>query len=91
MASLSSPPRWERTFEELPVGKFHGIGPVTADKMKALGIHTGADLRDKPLAFLQQHFGKAGAWYFAIARGETIAPLCQIARASRRALRPRSL
>jgi DNA polymerase-4 len=55
---------------ELPVGKFHGIGPATADKMKALGIHTGADLRDKSLAFLQQHFGKSGAWYHAIARGE---------------------
>ena len=55
---------------ELAVGKFHGIGPVTADKMKALGIHTGADLRDKSLAFLQQHFGRAGAWYYAIARGE---------------------
>ena len=51
------------------------IGPVTADKMKALGIHTGADLRDKSLAFLQQHFGKAGAWYFAIARGEDDRPV----------------
>jgi DNA polymerase-4 len=61
--------------ENLPVGKFHGIGPVTADKMKALGIHTGADLRDQSLAFLQQHFGKAGAWYFAIARGEDDRPV----------------
>jgi DNA polymerase-4 len=61
--------------EELPVAKFHGIGPVTADKMKALGIHIGADLRDKSLAFLQQHFGKAGAWYFAIARGEDDRPV----------------
>jgi DNA polymerase-4 len=61
--------------EELPVGKFHGIGPVTADKMKSLGIHTGADLRNQSLAFLQQHFGKAGAWYFAIARGEDDRPV----------------
>lgn len=56
--------------EELPVAKFHGIGPVTADKMKALGIYTGADLRLQSLAFLQRHFGKSGNWYFAIARGE---------------------
>lgn len=56
--------------EGLPVGKFHGIGPVTADKMNALGIHTGADLRARSVAFLQEHFGKAGAWYYAIARGE---------------------
>ena len=55
---------------KLEVGKFHGIGPATASKMKALGIQTGADLRDKSLAFMQRHFGKAGAWYYAIARGE---------------------
>lgn len=61
--------------EELPVGKIHGVGPVTADKMKALGIHTGADLRARSLAFLQQHFGKSGAWYFAIARGEDDRPV----------------
>ena len=61
--------------DELPVGKFHGIGPVTAEKMNALGIHTGAGLRDQSLAFLQQHFGKAGGWYFAIARGEDDRPV----------------
>ena len=43
--------------EQLPVAKFHGVGPVTADKMKRLGIETGADLRAKSLVFLQQHFG----------------------------------
>jgi DNA polymerase-4 len=53
----------------LPVKKFHGVGPATAAKMQRLGIETGADLRDKPLSFLQEHFGKAGAWYYRIARG----------------------
>lgn len=53
----------------LPVKKFHGIGPATAAKMQGLGIETGADLREKPLAFLQEHFGKSGAWYYAISRG----------------------
>lgn len=38
--------------EDLPVGKFHGVGPVTAAKMNRLGIHTGLDLRAQPLAFL---------------------------------------
>lgn len=45
--------------ETLPVARFHGVGPVTADKMKLLGIETGADLRSKSLAFLQQHFGRS--------------------------------
>jgi DNA polymerase-4 len=61
--------------EALPVGKFHGVGPVTADKMKALDIHTGADLRAQSLAFLQEQFGKSGAWYYAIARGEDDRPV----------------
>src|SRR6202041_29020 len=56
--------------ETLPVGKFHGVGPVTADKMNRLGIFTGADMRKLSLSFLQQHFGKSGPWYRAIANGE---------------------
>jgi DNA polymerase IV len=47
--------------EALPVAKFHGVGPVTAAKMQRLGIETGADLRLKPLSFLQQHFGKVSS------------------------------
>ena len=54
----------------LEVGRFHGVGPKTAERMNRLGIFTGADLRERDLRFLQTHFGKAGAWYHAIARGE---------------------
>lgn len=61
--------------ETLPVSRFHGVGPVTADKMKRLGIETGADLRSKSLAFLQQHFGSSAEWYHAIARGEDHRPV----------------
>jgi DNA polymerase IV len=56
--------------EELPVAKFHGIGPKTAEKMNRLGIHTGADLRNQSMEFLEEYFGKAGTWYHAIARGQ---------------------
>ena len=59
----------------LPVGKFHGIGPVTAEKMNRLGIFTGADLKRQSLAFLREHFGKAGSWYHDIARGEDDRPV----------------
>ena len=53
----------------LAVAKFHGVGPKTAIKMRALGIETGADLRLQSLSFLQDHFGKSGSWYYDIARG----------------------
>src|SRR3954453_3811838 len=60
--------------ESLPVGKFHGIGPVTATRMNALGINTGLDLRGQSRAFLTEHFGKAGDFYYSIARGEDDRP-----------------
>ena len=55
--------------EALPVRKFHGVGPATAEKMRKLGIETGTDLKVCAPEFLRQHFGKAGAFYYAIARG----------------------
>ncbi len=55
--------------EALPVGKFHGIGPATAAKMNRLSLFTGLDLKQQTLAFLQEHFGKAGSHYYSIARG----------------------
>jgi len=55
--------------EALPVHKFHGVGPATAEKMRRLGFETGADLRACALPFLREHFGKAGDFFFAIARG----------------------
>ncbi len=53
----------------LPVARFHGVGPVTARKMEALGIATGADLRAWSLAELESHFGSSGNWYYRICRG----------------------
>jgi DNA polymerase IV len=61
--------------ETLPVSRFHGVGPVTAAKMKRLGIETGADLRAKSLAFLEEHFGSAAGWYYGIVRGEDHRPV----------------
>ena len=55
--------------ENLGIGKFHGIGPATEKRMQQLGIKTGRDLKQIPLAVLQQHFGKAASHYANIARG----------------------
>src|SRR5271166_1684530 len=69
------PEEGEAFVAALPVAKLHGVGPVTAAKMRALGIETGADLRRQNLAFLQECFGKAGDWYFQIARGHDGRPV----------------
>jgi DNA polymerase IV len=55
--------------ENLPVGKFHGIGPATAEKLNGFGIYTGLDIRNQTLAFLEANFGKSGNYYYWISRG----------------------
>ncbi len=62
--------------ETLPVGRFHGIGPVTRAKMEQLGIRNGGDLKARTLSFLQQQFGKAGPYYYGLARGIDERPVC---------------
>ncbi len=64
------PGKGEAFVQTLPIGRFYGVGAVTEAKMKRLGIHTGEDLHRQSLVFLQQHFGKSGPWYYAIACGE---------------------
>lgn len=64
------PSEGEAFIEKLKIEKFYGIGPVTAKKMKDLGINNGADLKKQSLLFLKTHFGKTGEWYYHIARGE---------------------
>ncbi|MGM0530843.1 MAG: DNA polymerase IV, partial [Bacteroidota bacterium] len=62
------PEEAEKFIEALPVEKFHGVGSVTAEKMHHLGIHTGADLKQKPLTWLNKYFGKVGLHYYNISR-----------------------
>lgn len=59
----------------MPVRRIHGVGPVTARRMQALGIETGADLRARDLPFLQAHFGSAADFYYRAARGEDDRPV----------------
>lgn len=63
------PSKVESFVENLAVEKFHGVGRVTAEKMKSLDLHTGADLKKLTEKELVQHFGKVGRFYFQIVRG----------------------
>jgi DNA polymerase-4 len=55
--------------EDLPIRKFYGVGKVTTEKMYQLGIFTGLDLKEKPIAFLEKNFGKSGKFYYYVVRG----------------------
>lgn len=64
-----APEQVESFMEKLPVEKFFGVGRVTAEKMKRMGLHTGADLKKLTEQNLVQLFGKTGHFYYKIVRG----------------------
>ena len=59
----------------LPIEDFWGVGPVTAKKMHALGIHNGEQLRARSQATLLREFGKVGSVYYDFARGIDLRPV----------------
>jgi DNA polymerase-4 len=61
--------------DQLPIRKFFGVGKVTEERMHNLGINTGADLKKFSLERLTDLFGKAGTYYYHIARGEDNRPV----------------
>lgn len=63
------PSKVESFIEALAIEKFYGVGKVTAEKMKAMNIHIGVDLKKLSEKQLVQHFGKVGRFYFRIVRG----------------------
>ncbi len=63
------PSKLESFMEKLAVEKFFGVGKVTAEKMKKLNLHTGADLKKLSQTELVKHFGKSGRFFYKIVRG----------------------
>ena len=74
--TVVTPSRAAEFIDALPVGKFFGVGRVTEEKMRALGILTGADLKKMTLEELAGHFGKAGSYFYKISQGEDDRPVC---------------
>ncbi|GEO98427.1 DNA polymerase IV [Methylobacterium haplocladii] len=64
-----TPAMGPRFIEDLAIGRFHGVGPVTEAKMKRLGILTGGDLKARTLDELAAAFGSHAAYYYGVARG----------------------
>jgi DNA polymerase-4 len=59
----------ETFIEQLPVGKFFGIGKVTEKHLKKRGIITGKDLKDLDITEMVKIFGKSGSFFYNIVRG----------------------
>ncbi|MDQ3291522.1 MAG: DNA polymerase IV [Bacteroidota bacterium] len=73
--TLVTPDKAAALVASLTIDKFHGIGKVTAAKMQQMGIHTGADLRERTEEELVRHFGKIGHYYYRIARVQDDRPV----------------
>jgi DNA polymerase-4 len=57
--SLLTPASIEEKLWPLPVSRLHGVGPRTAEKLQALGLHQIAQLARCQAGDLQAHFGAA--------------------------------
>lgn len=60
---------------QLPIEKFWGVGPKTAERMHRMGIFNGSQLRNVSLNHLKEVFGKAGSIYYNFARGIDLRPV----------------
>lgn len=67
--TVITPQQAERFIETLPIGKFYGIGQKTEPRLKAMGIHTGADLKALPEEAMEQLFGRSAPFYYQMVRG----------------------
>ena len=63
------PEKAQKFIDHLEINKFFGIGKVTAKKMNDLGIYYGSDLKLVTKNELVRLFGKAGSYYYDVARG----------------------
>lgn len=59
----------------LAIERFHGVGPVTARRMRARGIATGADLQARSEQELAAAFGRLGRFYWRMAQGQDDRPV----------------
>ena len=69
------PSQVDSFIDQLPVGKFFGVGKVTAKKMNEMGIFNGADLRKYQKEELVDRFGKTGKHYYKIVRSIQDSPV----------------
>ncbi|MFC1670177.1 DNA polymerase IV [Spirochaetota bacterium] len=65
--TVITPHKASHFIDNLPIGKFHGIGKVTEKKMRHMKITNGKDLKKITRTKLIEMFGKVGGYYYDIA------------------------
>src|SRR5712675_2736983 len=69
------PERVEQFLQKLPVEALWGVGPVTAKKLRNIGIERLVDVRTAPSDLLEKTVGSLAGWLKSLARGEDPRPV----------------
>lgn len=69
------PDRAQAFIDQLPIERFWGVGPSTAQRMHYMGIFTGQQLRSVSRRHLVEVFGKMGETFYSFARGIDTRPV----------------
>ena len=67
--TVIAPERVESFLRDLPVDALFGVGPVTARKLKAIGMHKVAELRTVDRRVLEGAVGSLADWLLQLAEG----------------------
>lgn len=73
--TVITPERSQAFLDALPIAKFLGVGPRTAERLGALGVVVGRDLRALGIERLEAELGKLGASLHAFANGHDDRPV----------------
>jgi DNA polymerase-4 len=68
--TVIAPERVESFLQELPVEALWGVGPVTAKKLRAVGIQRLVDVRDFDEMSLQRTVGSLASWLKRLSHGD---------------------
>jgi DNA polymerase-4 len=73
--TVISPARVEHFLQQLPVEALWGVGPVTARKLRALGIRKLVDVREIEEEVLKKAVGSLSSWLKRLALGDDPRPV----------------
>ena len=69
------PADFEDFLTPLPVGRIPGVGKVTEEKLRKLGLRMVGDIRARTVEELRTHFGRYGQRLYELARGIDESPV----------------
>ena len=73
--TVIAPERVERFLQQLPVEALWGVGPVTAAKLRAIGIEKLVDVRVAELEVLSRAVGSMAEWLLRLSHGDDPRPV----------------